>query len=272
MLVTMFDAIDIDLNYIVRPIVYIFIGVIVYYILKAVINTNMHKRFVKKRHYKKRITTINALILNIIKYLIIISVIISILTVFKVDVRSIITGLGITAAIVGLAFQDFIKDILAGISIVSEDQYEIGDTIKIGDFMGKVTLISLRSTRIQDFKGATKIIANHTITEVINYNLEDSLALVDIAIDYKANTDEVLNTLEKIAGELDKSLENTKGPVEVWGIEDLSSSAVVYRMCVLVDSMNQYVTQRIMRKAIKDKLEEAKIKIPYQQIEVHNGK
>ena len=76
---------------------------------------------------------------------------------------------GITAAIIGLAFQDIAKDFLAGISIVLEDQFEIGDTIEINDFRGEVVAFGLRTTRVKNYKGATKIIANHMINEVTNY-------------------------------------------------------------------------------------------------------
>lgn len=73
--------------------------------------------------------------------MIIIFVALAILSLYGINVKSILAGVGITAAIVGLACQDIAKDLLAGIFIVAEDQYEIGDTIEIDGFMGEVVLL-----------------------------------------------------------------------------------------------------------------------------------
>ena len=77
---------------------------------------------------------------------------VAILANFGVNVKSILAGLGITAALVGLAFQDLAKDLIAGISIILEDQYEIGDTIEVNGFTGEVVSLGLRTTRIRNKK------------------------------------------------------------------------------------------------------------------------
>lgn len=272
-MITLFNTYEIEIKYFTSPIIYITLGVISYTILKKVINNIFNKKNLKnlkKRHYQKRADTVRIMILNTLKYVIIIFVILAILTVFGIHARSILAGLGITAAILGLAFQDIAKDLLAGIFIIAEDQYEIGDTIEVDGFMGEVVFIGLKTTRIRDFKGRTKIIANHTITEVINYNLSNSLAIVDIAIDYDTDLNKAEKVLNKIAQELTKTLPKIEGEVKVLGINELDDSAVVYRMTAPVASMEHHNTERIMRKKIKETLDQENIKIPYPQIEVHN--
>ncbi len=273
-MITILDNYEFNLKYITYPLLYILIGVITFLILKRLINNNLFykKDLLKKRHYKKKVETVRMMLTNLIKYIIIIIVILAILPVYGINVKSIVAGLGITAAILGLAFQDIAKDLLAGIFIISEDQYEVGDTIQIGDFMGEVTRIGLKTTRIKDIKGRTKIIANHNITEVINYNLEDSVAIIDVSVAYEENLDKVEKILESLAEELTNSLENLKGKVEILGINELDDSAVVYRITARVSSMEQFKTERIIRKKIKDRFEKEKIKIPYPQIEVHHEK
>ena len=199
-------------------------------------------------------------------------VIIAILANFGVNVASIIAGLGITAAIIGLAFQDIAKDFLAGISIIMEDQYEIGDTVEINGFMGEVIALGLRTTRIKNYKGQTLIIANHTINEVINYNLANSLAIVDVSVDYDCDIDKVEKALNKMSEDIDGKIENTKGKIIVQGIDELEASGVIYRVVVETVSAKHLQVQRDLRKEIKKALDKANIKIPYQQIEVHNGK
>ena len=140
-MITLFDTYELNLKFFTLPIIYIAIGMVSYTILKRIINNVFKKRQSKiliKRHYQKRADTIRIMILNILKYSIIIFVILGELTVFGINIRSIVAGLGITAAVLGLAFQDIAKDLLAGIFIIAEDQYEIGDTIEINGFMGEV--------------------------------------------------------------------------------------------------------------------------------------
>ncbi len=271
-MIKLFDTITLDIKHILFPILYIIIGIISYEIIKIAINNISKKNNLKSRHKQKQAETIRVILLNIIKYLDIILVILAIVTLFGVNVKSIIAGLGVTAVLVGLAFQDIAKDILAGISIILEDQYEIGDTIEIDGFKGEVVFIGLRTTRIRNYKGATKIIANHTITNIINYNLHNSLAIVDVSVDYDADNDKIEQVLNDMASNLKGKIPKTTGNIEVLGIENLADSAVIYRITVETDSMENIGVERILRKEIKKALDNAKIKIPYPQIEVHNGK
>lgn len=273
-MITILDNYELNLKYITQPLIYILIGMISFQIVKIILNNNIfyRKNLIKKRHYKKKAETLRMMLTNLFKYLTIITVILMILPVYGINVKSIMAGLGITAAILGLAFQDIAKDLLAGIFIISEDQYEVGDTIQVGDFMGEVTSIGLKTTRIRDYKGRTKIIANHNISEVINYNLENSVAVVDVSVSYEENLDKVEKVLEKITTELNESLDNLKGKVEILGVNELDDSSVVYRITAPVNSMEQFQTERIIRKKIKDGFDKAKIKIPYPQIEVHHEK
>lgn len=265
---------DIELKYFIYPIIFILVGYLLYKIFKNVITEAFNKKnikSIKNRHNQKRLDTIRVLILNLIKYIIIIFVIIAILSLYGINVKSILAGVGITAAIVGLACQDIAKDLLAGIFIVAEDQYEIGDTIEVNGFMGEVVFIGLKTTRIKDFKGRVKIISNHTINEVINYNLNDYLATVDISVAYEEDNEKVEKVLNEVISTLPAKIPHTRGNAELLGITSLDESAVVYRIICPVSSMKQYEAERIMRKEIKKALEDAKIKIPYPQIEVHNN-
>lgn len=253
------------------PLVYVIVGIIVYGIIKKLIR---HIFSIKKypNQNEKRTKTVQNLLENIMRYTIIFLVILSILTVFGIDIQAILAGLGIVGLVLGLALQDIIKDFLSGISIILENQYAIGDTIEVNGFMGEVIFLGLRTTRIQHFTGKVKILSNRNINEVINYNVANSLAIVDVGINYESKEEKVEAVLQKVAEQLTNSLPKIKGPVKVLGINELGNSAVTYRLTVETVPMEHYTIQREMRKQIKIALDQAKIKIPYPQIEVHNGK
>ena len=180
--------------------------------------------------------------------------------------------MGIGTAIIGLAFQDLAKDLIAGFSIITEGEYEVGDTIEVDGFMGTVTEIGLRTTRLKDFKGATKIIANHYMDNIINYSTNNSLAVVDVGISYENNEKEIEETFTKLIEQLKGKIPHATKEPEVWGVQDLNSSSVVYRIVVETKSMKHFEVERFLRKEIKKAFDKNKIKIPYTQIEVHNGK
>lgn len=264
-------GIELELKLIIVPIVYVLIGIIAFKILKKLVIKVLEKKNLKAAQ-KQRIKTLIVLIVNIIKYLTIICVLLAVLSVWGVNVKSIVAGLGIGTAVIGLAFKDLATDLIAGFSIIAEGEYEIGDTIEVDGFMGEVIFIGLRTTRIRDFKGATKIIANHYMDNIVNYSEHNSLAVIDVSIAYECDEDLIEKTFNKIFKDLNGKIPHATGELELWGVNELSDSAVVYRVVVETEPMQQYAVQRFLRKELKKGLDAAKIKIPYQQIEVHNGK
>ena len=262
----------IDIQKIITPIIYIVVGVLLFKFIKRIITRATNRNQKLKITQVQRIKTIRILILNIIKYMIIIFVILGILSNFGVNVRSILAGLGIGTAIIGLAFQDLAKDIIAGFSIITEVEYEVGDIIEVDNFMGEVVFIGLRTTRIRNFKGATKIIANHYMDNIINYSANNSLAVVDVGISYENKEEDITKVINSLFERLNGNIPNAVKDLECWGVNDLSASSVVYRIVVETKPTKQFEVERFLRKEIKKEFDKAGIKIPYTQIEVHNGK
>lgn len=263
----------INLKHIILPIIYIFVGIIAQLIIKKFIEKVL---ILKKGNLNKaqnqKIKTIKTVILNLSKYIISILIILAILSVYGVNVKSILAGLGIGTAIIGLAFQDLAKDIIAGIFIIIEDQYEVGDTIEIDGFMGEVTFVGLKTTRIKNYKGAVKIISNRNMDKIINYSLNNSLAIVDVGVSYDHSPKEVEEVLEKMFTKIEKNIDCAVSPFKIMGINELDSSSVIYRISIEVEPMKHIDIERYIKREIKIAFDEANIKIPYPQIEVHNGK
>lgn len=257
------------------PIIYIIIAYIIYCFLKWLILITLGKKqetSSKNSYHYKRIETFKSLSINISKWAVIIITSLAILTVYGINISSILAGLGIVSAALALAFQDVLKDFIAGISIILENQFALGDTVSIGGFKGDVIQMGLKSTRIRNYAGEIKILANRNITEVINYSCGYSMAIVDISVSYDDDIEKVEKVLTELAEELTKSLTKLKGKVELLGIESLDDSAVIFRLTAKTASLEHFRIQREIRKAVKIRLDKEKIKIPYPQIEVHNGK
>ena len=265
--------VDIILSkYFYLPIIYIVVGVVIFKILKKIVVAvfNRQSRLIGKN--RKRYSTLVQVIVDFIKLIIVALVILSILTVYGIDVKAALTGLGIVSVIVGLAFQDLFKDFIVGFTIIIEDYFSVGDTIKIGEFKGEVTHIGLKSTRLKNIDGSILIISNRNIDRVINYSSKYSLAMVEIPVAYESDLDKVEKVLTDLFKKLNKSIKELKGDIEIWGVEELGDSAVVYKIAAQTQVLEQFSVQRQIRKAVKVEFDKENIKIPYNQIEVHNGK
>lgn len=254
---------------VVAPIIIILVAFVFYNIIVKVL-----KKFFSLRTIKiddKRKTTLFNLARNIIRILIIAIATLFILEVYGIDTTSIITSLSVIGVVVGLAFQDLIKDFIAGISIVIEGQYRVGDTVQINGFKGEVINVGLKSTKLKAYTGEVMILANHLITDVINYNLSDSLALIDIDIAYESDIEKVEKVLTKLCERLSNELPHLKGKVELLGINSLEASSVRFRISALTESMKQVIVQRQILREVKIELDKNNIEIPYTQMVIHNG-
>ena len=145
---------------VIVPFFIIIFATIIYLILSKIIHKLLSVKLKGVRINDRRQKTTVSLIDNIIKYFIAIISLLMILDVFGIDTKSLVTSLGVVSLVAGLALQDFLKDIIAGVSILFEDQYAVGDVVTIGDFKGTVVYLGIKSTRVKAFNGETLVISN----------------------------------------------------------------------------------------------------------------
>lgn len=215
--------------------------------------------------------TIISICINLVKFFIIIVAIIAILDVYGIDTKSILASLGVFSAVLALALQDILKDFVAGISIIIEGQFRLGDTVTIGGFKGEVISLSLKSTRLKAYTGEIKIISNRNIVEVINHSLSKSLAVVDVGVAYDSDLDKVEKVLKELSEKLSTEIEDLVEPIEVLGVNSLDANSVVYRVTAITKPTTNFGVERKIRRAIKVAFDESGIVIPFNQLVIHNG-
>ncbi len=167
-----FFGTEISLKKLINSALYILFILAVYLILRRVLKVTFEKAGGRKASpaQRQRIKTISQMLSSILRYLFLIIILLVILSILGVNVTSLLAGLGILTAVIGLAFQDMIKDFIAGIAIIAENQFCVGDTViaQADGFKGTVTNIGLKTTEITNEKGEVKILANHNIDGLIN--------------------------------------------------------------------------------------------------------
>ncbi len=257
--------------FIYLPIIYVVVGMISYRLIKGLIKGLFTKKHLNRIRDRKRCNTIMQVLIDTVKVIIVVLVVLAILSVYGVDVSSILAGLGIVSLVLGLASQDLIKDFISGTSIILEDYFSVGDIIEVNGFKGEVVHIGVKTTKIKKWDGPVMMISNRNITTVINHSTENTTAVVDVEIAYEEGVEKAIKVLEKTFDNI-KENEFVVGDITVLGVEELKDSSVAIRITAVCSPQKHFIVQRLMRQEFKKALNKAGIKIPYPQIEVHNGK
>lgn len=247
----------------ILPIVYIIIGCILQSLIRVVIN-----KIGKNKYVDKKKKTIISLIKNILKWLVYIFVILSIMSVYGVDTSGIIASLGVAGLVIGLALQDIIADFVAGIFILFDDQYIIGDVVEVNGFKGEVIGFGLMSTKIKNATGDVLIISNSSFKEVKNFSRNNSNLVINLDVSYDTDIDKLEKVLEGLRDEVLK-MENVIGSYNLLGINEFSNYSIRYLVSIECKANCQYQIKRDYFKLVKKAFDKNKIEIPYNKLDVN---
>jgi small conductance mechanosensitive channel len=191
-----------------------------------------------------------------------------ILSIWGVNVGPALAGLGIAGLVIGLGAQKFINDLISGFFIIFEQHYDIDDVIEVQGFKGVVTDIGLKTTRIRNWKGDVKIMANGDMTNLTNYSRNPSVAVVDFGIAYEEDIQKTFNLLEEYLPKFKATQPDVvEDPINL-GVVSLGASSVDIRVMARTNNEKHYGIERALRKFIKDMLDENDVEIPFPQIVV----
>ncbi|MBD7966346.1 mechanosensitive ion channel family protein [Fictibacillus sp. Sa2CUA10] len=242
----------------------ILLAIIFKYIVKAAI-ANVFKVRLKSplRLSERRENTLFRLLDNVASYVIYFVAILTILTEFGVDIKAILAGAGVVGLAIGFGAQSLVKDIITGFFIIFENQFSVGDTVRITNFEGTVEEIGLRTTKIKSWTGELHILPNSSITEVTNFSVHNSIAVVDLSIAYEEDIDKAQTIIQEVVKNAKPNYPEMVKEPEVLGVQMLGASEVVIRVTAEVLPMTHFKIARELRKTLKHELEVAGIEIPY---------
>ena len=211
--------------------------------------------------------TISTVCSSVAKYIIYFLMLCYILSVWGIDPTSLLALGGVASVAAGLGAQTIIQDILAGVFILTEDQFGVGDVVSIDNYSGTVESVGMRTTRIRSADGNLYIIPNGQIQTVTNMSKGFNRAIVDVGISYDEDIDNVINILSTELESIYKS-GKVKGMLsvpEVLGVEELAASCVILRVKADCSIGDNWDVERQLRKLIKQAFDREGIEIPYPQ-------
>lgn len=242
-------------------------GIVIYHFGKKIIEKVITSG--KNNFERKKRNTIVKLVSNIFRYVIYILLGLTALNLYGVDTKALIASLGVAGAVLGLALQDTIKDLICGITIIMDNFFVVGDIVNYNDFTGEVIDMGLKTTKIKKVNGEVLVIANRNIDQIVNISQKPANVIIDIPTSYEAKTIAVEKTINKILEEI-KKIDGVKKEPQYLGISALDDSAVNYMISFECSQERQWQIKRDALKIIKTFYDKDKIKIPYTQIEVHH--
>ncbi len=196
--------------------------------------------------------------------------IIAVLGELGIDLAPLIAGAGIAGIALGFGAQSMVKDFLAGIFVLIEDQYGIGDVVDLGEASGSVQEITLRATVLRAQDGTVWHVPNGAVQRVGNKTQLWSVAIVDVTVSYGSDLEHAQAVILQTAKEVCESpawSDDVLDEPELLGVEAFGTIGVTIRTIVKTTPGNQFAIQRSIREAIKAALDEAGIEIAVQRLQ-----
>lgn len=222
------------------------------------------------RTSERREETLSKLLDNVLSYVIYFIAFMMILTVLTIDVKALLAGAGIVGLAIGFGAQSLVKDILSGFFIIFEDQFSVGDHIRVGEYEGDVEAIGLRTTKIKNWTGELHILPNGTINQVTNFSLNNSVAVVDVGIAYEEDIEKAEGVIQVLLDKLPEQYEDLVKVSELLGVQNLGPSEIVLRIVAETLPMKHFYIARMLRKEVKMRLDESGIEIPFPRLVMYS--
>ena len=235
-------------------------------VILAVILWQVLKRLKKKWIEKNNgLTTASNVVFDIIRFLFFFILVVLLLQINGINVSALITGLGVFSVIIGLALQDYLKDIIMGVHILGDKFFNVGDVVRYKDMEGVVVAFNVRTTKLRLVHyNEIVTISNRNITEITV--LSDMFDL-DVDLPYYIDSDLIHKTLEELTQRISRIEGITKTAYK--GTERFNDSSITYRIRYWTppDSRRFDIRRKAVR-IIQDGLKEAGIPFPYNHLDV----
>lgn len=205
---------------------------------------------------ERREATLLKLLENVITYVVYFISIMMILEFCGIPVQGLLAGAGILGLAVGFGAQSLVKDIISGFFIIFEDQFSVGDYIKVNTFEGEVLEIGLRTTKLKSKTGELHVIPNGSIIQITNFSVLNSVSIVDISIPNNDQVELAEKLIQQQLRGLETKIEEIVKQPELKGIETHTPEELVLRIVTETKPLKENEVSRQVRKEIKAILDE----------------
>ncbi len=264
----------------IRIMAIILIGAIAYLIFQTIVPRLVRRTVAVKMQGKpevevqKRGRTISRVIRNTIGLIIIVLILITILPEFGVNIGPLLASLGILGLAIGFGAQSLVKDVINGLFILIENQYGIGDVVKVAGIAGLVEEVNLRRTVLRDLDGIVHYIPNGEINIASNFTKEFSRVNMNISVAYGENLDRVIEVINMVCSAMAEEKEWKEKMIkvpQVLRVDALGDSGIEIKILGETQPLAQWDVMGELRKRIKQEFDKEGIEIPWPHMKIYFG-
>ncbi|MFH1647021.1 MAG: mechanosensitive ion channel family protein [Chloroflexota bacterium] len=264
----------------ITVIIILVVGIVFWIVVKQTIPPLVRRvmsrpvRGESREGLKRRADTLQGVFLGLARIMIILLVIFMILSELKVNIGPILAGFGIIGIAVGFGAQYLIRDLIAGVFILMENQYRVGDVAKVADVAGLVEEINLRKTVLRDLDGIVHHVPNGEIRVASNYSRHFARVNLNVSVSYGTDLDfaiEVINRVCKEMAEEEKWAKVFRTVPQVLRVDKLGDSGIDIKIIGDVKPLEQWNVMGQLRLRLKREFDKAGIEIPWPHTKVYFG-
>lgn len=241
----------------------LFIGIL-YYVISVLIE------LVTRNNVRRE--TIGILIQSVVKFSCMVIALILVLSAWNVPTPTLLAGAGIVGLAISFGAQGLLEDVFAGLSIILEKQFVVGNFVEVDDFRGEVIEIGPRNTRIKNIYGNILIMANSDIREIVNLSEELSFAISEVSIEYSADIEKVEEIIKSNLQVIKEKIPQVVAGPKYDGVDQLGDSAVIVRVIAHCEEKDRIDVRRALNKELKILFDKNNISIPFPQLVIHHPK
>lgn len=224
--------------------------------------------------HEQRVQTLSGLLRSVGIGFIVLVATFMLLRAVGLDIAPLLAGAGVIGLAVSFGAQSLVKDIISGLFILFENQFGVGDVVRIRDVSGRVERMTLRIVVMRDLHGVVHVVPNGEITQVSNLTRAFSRAVLEIRVPYREDVDRVMALLREVGASLWEDPDwrpLLTEEVTVPGIESFGESAVNVRVLATTLPLKQWDVARELRLRIKRRFDAEGIRMPHPQLTVYRG-
>lgn len=222
----------------------------------------------------KRARTIGNLLRNVVAVVVTAVALLMILQQLDINIMPALYTAGVASLAIGFGAQTLVKDVIAGVFLILENQVRVGDVAAINGTGGVVESLTLRTIVLRDVAGTVHVFPNGSINTLANMTKDFSYAVLDIGVAYKEDPDVVIRVIEEVGEQLMQDISfapKVLAPIEVFGIEAFGPSEIIIKARIKTLPLRQWDVARELRRLLKKAFDANGIEIPFPQRTIHLG-
>ena len=264
----------------IRILIILVVGLVLWFALRKLFPPMVrrtiarHREKESKEALKKRTDTLVSVFMGVAKILIVLVVVLMILSELGIAIAPVLAGFGIAGIAIGFGAQYLIRDLIAGVFILLENQYRVGDWASVAGVDGMVEEINLRKTVLRDFDGTVHHIPNGEIKVASNLTRKFGRVNLDISVAYATDLDHAISVINRVGQELAADENWTKLVIrapQALGVNKLGDSGIDIKIMGDVKPMQQWAVMRELRLRLKKAFDAEGIEIPWPHTKVYFG-